>query len=70
MGASVESHAWPWMHDPGWRQPAEIEAYHDHRMAMGFAVAGLKIPGIRIVGAECVAKTFPDFFECFAALTR
>jgi 3-phosphoshikimate 1-carboxyvinyltransferase len=55
--------------DPGWRQPAEIEAYHDHRMAMGFAVAGLKIPGIRIVGAECVAKTFPDFFECFAALT-
>ena len=38
-------------------------------MAMGFAVAGLKIPGLRIAGAECVAKTFPDFFERFAAMT-
>ncbi len=40
-----------------------INTYNDHRMAMSFAVAGLAIPGIRIKGAECVAKTFPKFFE-------
>lgn len=53
---------------PGWRQPALIDSHHDHRMAMGFAVAGLKIDGLRIGGAEAVAKTFPDFFERFGAL--
>src|SRR6185503_6633504 len=54
---------------PGWQQAAAIDAHHDHRMAMGFAVAGLKIPGLRITGAECVAKTFPDYFQRFAAMT-
>jgi 3-phosphoshikimate 1-carboxyvinyltransferase len=44
---------------------AEIETYNDHRIAMSFAVAGLVIPGIRIKGEECVAKSFPDFWERF-----
>ncbi len=38
-------------------------------MAMGFALVGLRVPGLQIAGAECVAKTFPDFFERFAKLT-
>jgi len=42
---------------------AEIDTYKDHRMAMSFAIAGLKIPGVRIKDPECVNKTFPDFFE-------
>ncbi|MBK9941961.1 MAG: 3-phosphoshikimate 1-carboxyvinyltransferase [Kouleothrix sp.] len=54
--------------EPGWQHGAVIDSHHDHRMAMGFAVAGLKIPGLRIAGAEAVAKTFPDFFERFADL--
>jgi 3-phosphoshikimate 1-carboxyvinyltransferase len=43
-------------------RPAEVATYNDHRMAMGLAVVGLKVPGIRIADAECVAKTYPGFF--------
>jgi 3-phosphoshikimate 1-carboxyvinyltransferase len=42
---------------------ADINTYHDHRMAMSFAVAGLKIKGLRINDPGCVAKTFPDFWK-------
>ncbi|MGE0541571.1 MAG: 3-phosphoshikimate 1-carboxyvinyltransferase [Dehalococcoidia bacterium] len=47
---------------PGEPQPATIETYGDHRMAMSFAITGLRAPGITIAGPECVAKTFPEFF--------
>ena len=46
--------------------PAEIETYDDHRMAMSFAVAGIKIPGVIILNPGCVSKTFPDFFQRFS----
>jgi 3-phosphoshikimate 1-carboxyvinyltransferase len=48
--------------------PAEIETYNDHRIAMSFAVAGLKTEGLSIQGEECVAKSFPDFWERFQRL--
>ncbi|MFC1818999.1 3-phosphoshikimate 1-carboxyvinyltransferase [Thermodesulfobacteriota bacterium] len=47
---------------------AEINTYNDHRIAMSFAVAGLAVPGVKILGEECVAKSFPDFWERFALL--
>jgi 3-phosphoshikimate 1-carboxyvinyltransferase len=47
---------------PGVPQPATIETYGDHRMAMSFAVTGLAAPGITIADPGCVAKTFPDYF--------
>ena len=47
---------------------AVIETYADHRMAMSLAVAGLRIPGVQITGEECVAKSFPDFWQRFALL--
>ena len=47
---------------------AEIETYNDHRIAMSFAVAGLAVPGVKILGEECVAKSFPDFWERFKLL--
>ncbi|MHB8788839.1 MAG: 3-phosphoshikimate 1-carboxyvinyltransferase [Desulfobulbaceae bacterium] len=47
---------------------AVIETYHDHRIAMCFAVAGLRVPGVEITGEECVAKSFPDFWERFGRL--
>jgi 3-phosphoshikimate 1-carboxyvinyltransferase len=46
---------------------AEIETYHDHRLAMCFAILGLKVPGIRIKNPACVKKTFPNFFQKLAA---
>ncbi|MEY4386568.1 MAG: hypothetical protein RLY20_1851 [Verrucomicrobiota bacterium] len=46
---------------------AEIETYNDHRMAMCFAVLGLKVPGIRLRNPACVKKTFPNFFQKLAA---
>ena len=45
-----------------------INTYNDHRIAMSFAVAGLAVPGVKILGEECVAKSFPDFWERFALL--
>ncbi len=45
---------------------AEIETYGDHRMAMCFAILGLKVPGVRIKDPACVKKTFPNFFQKLA----
>jgi len=45
-----------------------IETYNDHRMAMSFAVAGLRIPNIKIKNPECVSKSFPDFWEMFEGM--
>jgi 3-phosphoshikimate 1-carboxyvinyltransferase len=45
---------------------AEIETYEDHRMAMCFAILGLKVPGIKIKNPACVRKTFPNFFQKLA----
>lgn len=47
---------------------AEIETYDDHRMAMSFALAGLRVPGVVILDPGCVSKTWPGFFDAFAAL--
>lgn len=48
---------------PGPVQPARIHTYDDHRMAMSFAVTGLRAPGIEILDPRCVGKTFPTFFD-------
>lgn len=49
--------------EPGSPTPAMIETYGDHRMAMSFALVGLRVPGIVIKDPACVAKTFPGYFE-------
>jgi 3-phosphoshikimate 1-carboxyvinyltransferase len=53
---------------PSTMRPAAVETYDDHRIAMSFAVTGLKLGGLKIKNPACVAKTFPDFFERLAAL--
>ena len=47
---------------------AEIETYNDHRIAMCFAMLGLRVPGIRLRNPACVRKTFPNFFAKLADL--
>jgi 3-phosphoshikimate 1-carboxyvinyltransferase len=42
---------------------ARIATYDDHRMAMAFALAGLKIPGVTILDPGCVKKTYPGFWS-------
>ena len=50
-------------------KPAAIDTYDDHRMAMCFSLAAFGTP-LRIYDPKCVAKTFPDYFERFAAVTK
>jgi 3-phosphoshikimate 1-carboxyvinyltransferase len=64
LGARVEEHADGFtLIPPGQVASAEIDTYHDHRMAMSFAVAALARPGIVIRDPECVSKSYPGFFE-------
>jgi len=44
-------------------EPVTIDSYGDHRIAMAFSVFGAARGGVTIDGAECVAKTFPDFWD-------
>ncbi|HVT27193.1 MAG TPA: 3-phosphoshikimate 1-carboxyvinyltransferase [Lacipirellulaceae bacterium] len=47
---------------------ATIETYRDHRMAMSFALAALRIPDVRINDPGCVDKTYPRYFDDLATL--
>jgi 3-phosphoshikimate 1-carboxyvinyltransferase len=53
---------------PGRPRPARVETYGDHRMAMSFALLGLRAPGIEIGDPQCVAKTFPGYWDALSAL--
>ena len=60
---------------PAQLQPASIETYDDHRMAMCFSLATLNGAlragtKIRIMDPKCVAKTFPDYFNTFATIKQ
>lgn len=42
---------------------AEVATYDDHRIAMSFALAGLKVPGTVILDPGCVGKTYPGYWK-------
>ncbi len=48
---------------PGMPQPCTVATYDDHRMAMGFALTGLRAEGIVIDDPGCCRKTFENYFE-------
>lgn len=60
--------------DPDLMQAAQrnttsrIETYHDHRIAMSFALAGLRIGGVTILDPACTGKTYPQYWEMLQGL--
>ena len=55
---------------PGHIKPGVVKTYSDHRMAMAFALIGLRVDGIIIDDYECCAKTFEDYFQVLDRATR
>jgi len=56
------------IHPPRAITPATIATYNDHRMAMSFAIAGIKQRGVVILDPGCTAKTYPHFFDDLGTL--
>jgi len=63
-GDGVEIQPWPEER----RRGGLIKTWGDHRVAMAFSLIGLKVPGIVIDDADCVAKTFADFWDVMDGL--
>ena len=65
FGARVDEHDDALTIEPIDSPPAtvEVDTYGDHRMAMDFALAGARWPGVRVRDPGCVAKTYPGFFD-------
>ncbi|MGQ9822567.1 MAG: 3-phosphoshikimate 1-carboxyvinyltransferase [Thermogutta sp.] len=70
LGADAEETEDGLLIRPGPLRPAEIATYRDHRMAMSFAIAGLRVPGVVILDPGCTAKTYPRFFEDLERVLR
>jgi 3-phosphoshikimate 1-carboxyvinyltransferase len=68
LGARAEAGHDSLLIEPGPLRGAEIDTYDDHRMAMSFSLAGLRVPGVVIHDPGCVSKTWPGYFEMFEAL--
>jgi 3-phosphoshikimate 1-carboxyvinyltransferase len=63
LGANVRTTKDSITIEGGPQRGAEIETYDDHRIAMAFAVAGLRIPEVVIRNPDCVSKTWPEYFS-------
>jgi 3-phosphoshikimate 1-carboxyvinyltransferase len=68
MGIDARHHGHALIIHGGQPRGAKIETYNDHRIAMSFAVAGLKVAGISIKNESCVEKSFPEFWDVFESL--
>ncbi len=55
---------------PGGLRRAHVMTYHDHRIAMSFALLGLVAPGMVIDDPDVVSKSFPGYWRVLAGLTK
>ncbi|MHB1461433.1 MAG: 3-phosphoshikimate 1-carboxyvinyltransferase [Armatimonadota bacterium] len=70
LGAKVEEHADGLKIWPSTLHGGSVKTYHDHRMAMAFSLIGLRVPDVVIEGAECVNKTFPDYWQRLSSIAE
>lgn len=70
MGADITASEDGWViHGPRDLEGAKVNSYGDHRIAMALAIAALVAEGkTEIKGAECVAISYPEFFDHLEAL--
>jgi 3-phosphoshikimate 1-carboxyvinyltransferase len=68
LGVRAEEEADGFVVHPGEPRAGEVATYEDHRMAMSFAVLGLRRHGIVIQDPDCVSKTFPTYFDVLETL--
>ena len=54
--------------NPSRNARSKIETYEDHRIAMSFALAGLKTGGVVILDPDCVGKTYPGYWDALRSL--
>ena len=69
FGATAEELPDGFVIAPSPLRAATVDAHHDHRLAMAFAIAGLGAPGTRITGASIVDVSYPGFLDLLAART-
>ena len=58
----------PALANPSRNARSRIETYEDHRIAMSFALAGLRMGGIVILDPDCVGKTYPGYWDALRSL--
>jgi 3-phosphoshikimate 1-carboxyvinyltransferase len=63
LGLHVDEHADGLTIHPGALHGGTVATYDDHRMAMSFALLGLRVPGVVIADPGCTSKTYPHFFD-------
>ena len=68
LGASVDMQGDALVIRPSKLHGGQLDTFEDHRLAMSFALLGLRVPGVRIEQPECVRKSFPGFWDEFEKL--
>jgi 3-phosphoshikimate 1-carboxyvinyltransferase len=68
LGVRAQEFADGFVVQPSAPQAGRVQTYDDHRMAMSFALLGLRCPGIEILDPGCVSKTFPRYFAALDTL--
>lgn len=70
LGVRVDVDDDGWTIHPGPVHGGVVQTSDDHRMAMSFALLGLRVPGIAIATPACVAKTFPGYWALLEQVRR
>lgn len=63
LGISCEEEETAITIHPGMPKAGIVQTYDDHRIAMSFALIGLKAEGIEIADPMCCKKTFEEYFD-------